>query len=100
MEKELQDLRQRLAQVDEWKRRRGDIEDELAAVWTGAGESLPAPSYAEVTKTETETETETETASIESAYEVEGTEAEAPSYTEVEKPESEMEDAEVEAQAL
>jgi len=93
MEKELQDLRQRLAQVDDWKKRRGEIEDELAAVWTGAGESLPVPSYAEVTKTETES------ASIESASEVEGTEAEAPSYTEVEKPESEMEDAEVEAQA-
>lgn len=95
MEKELQDLRQRLGQVDEWKRRRGEIEDELAAVWTGAGESLPEPSYAEMTKTETETET----ASIESASEVEGTEAEAPSYTEVEKPESEMEDGEVQAQA-
>ncbi|KFH46454.1 Peroxisomal long-chain fatty acid import protein-like protein [Hapsidospora chrysogenum ATCC 11550] len=95
MEKELQDLRQRLAQVDEWKRRRGEIEDELAAVWTGAGESLPAPSYTEVTKTETETES----ASIGSASEDEGTEEEAPSYTEVEKPESETEDAEVQAQA-
>lgn len=40
MEKELQELRERLAQVDEWKGRREDIERELAAVWTDQGEVL------------------------------------------------------------
>lgn len=43
VEKELQELRERLAQVDEWKRRRDEIERELAAVWTDKGERLDAP---------------------------------------------------------
>ncbi|KAH7133279.1 ABC transporter transmembrane region 2-domain-containing protein [Dactylonectria estremocensis] len=43
VEKELHDLRERLAQVDEWKRRREEIETELAAVWTDKGEELAAP---------------------------------------------------------
>ncbi|KAH6885828.1 ABC transporter transmembrane region 2-domain-containing protein [Thelonectria olida] len=43
VEKELQDLRERLAQVDEWKKRRDEIETELAAVWTDHGEVLAAP---------------------------------------------------------
>lgn len=47
VEKELHDLRERLAQVDEWKKRRDDIENELAAVWTEQGEVLDAPTYAE-----------------------------------------------------
>lgn len=47
VEKELQDLRERLAQVDEWKKRRDEIETELAAVWTDKGEALEAPTYAE-----------------------------------------------------
>ncbi|KAJ4261559.1 ATP-binding cassette long-chain fatty acid transporter pxa1 [Fusarium torreyae] len=47
VEKELQDLRERLAQVDEWKKRRDEIETELAAVWTDKGEVLEAPTYAE-----------------------------------------------------
>lgn len=40
VEKELQELRERLAQVDEWKKRREDIERDLAAVWTDKGEML------------------------------------------------------------
>ncbi|KAF4981244.1 hypothetical protein FZEAL_2932 [Fusarium zealandicum] len=48
VEKELQDLRERLAQVDEWKKRHDEIENELAAVWTDQGEVLEAPSYADV----------------------------------------------------
>jgi ATP-binding cassette subfamily D (ALD) long-chain fatty acid import protein len=33
VEKELQELRERLAQVDAWKLRRKEIEDELGEVW-------------------------------------------------------------------
>ena len=33
VERELQELRDRLAQVDEWKRRREEIDQELAQVW-------------------------------------------------------------------
>lgn len=47
VEKELQDLRERLAQVEVWKKRRDDIERELAEVWTEKGEVLAAPEYAE-----------------------------------------------------
>ena len=54
MEKELQDLRERLAQVDELKKRRAVIENELASVWTEGGETLEAPAFA----TEGETEPE------------------------------------------
>jgi ATP-binding cassette subfamily D (ALD) long-chain fatty acid import protein len=41
VEKELQELRERLAQVDTWKLRRNEIEIELGEVWSdaGAGES-------------------------------------------------------------
>ncbi|KAI9899610.1 hypothetical protein N3K66_006071 [Trichothecium roseum] len=53
VEKELQDLRERLEKVNEWKERREEIESELAAVWTDKGEALPPPSY---TTTETEGE--------------------------------------------
>jgi ATP-binding cassette subfamily D (ALD) long-chain fatty acid import protein len=45
VEKEVQELKERLAQVDEWKRRREEIEQELAAVWTDKGEALAAPAY-------------------------------------------------------
>jgi ATP-binding cassette subfamily D (ALD) long-chain fatty acid import protein len=47
VEKELQELRERLAQVEEWKKRRDEIETELSAVWTDQGEILEAPTYAE-----------------------------------------------------
>lgn len=46
MEKELQEIRERLAQVDEWKQRREAIENELAAVWTDQADApLEAPDY-------------------------------------------------------
>lgn len=47
VERELQELRERLAKVEEWKRRRDEIEKELAQVWVEGGEGLPPPSYAE-----------------------------------------------------
>ena len=47
VEKELQELRERLAQVEDWKTRRDDIERELASVWTEKGESLDPPAYTE-----------------------------------------------------
>ncbi len=62
MEKELQEIRERLAQVDEWKQRREDIDKELAAVWTDQGESLEAPEYAEVSEAAGEEAVEATTA--------------------------------------
>jgi ATP-binding cassette subfamily D (ALD) long-chain fatty acid import protein len=49
VEKELQEIRERLAQVDEWRRRREEIESELAAVWTEKGGAMPLepPAYTE-----------------------------------------------------
>jgi len=46
VEKELHELRERLARVEEWKQRRQEIEDELNKVWVG-GEELPPPAYVE-----------------------------------------------------
>lgn len=45
VEKEVQELRERLAEVDELKKRRDAIELELASVWTDKGETLAAPEY-------------------------------------------------------
>jgi ATP-binding cassette subfamily D (ALD) long-chain fatty acid import protein len=45
VEKELQDLRERLAKVDEWKKRREEIDAELAAVWTDKGDVVDPPPY-------------------------------------------------------
>jgi ATP-binding cassette subfamily D (ALD) long-chain fatty acid import protein len=41
VEKELLELRERLAQVDAWKQRRKEVEEELGEVWVsgGSGES-------------------------------------------------------------
>ena len=47
VEKELAELRERLAKVEEWKRRRQDIEEELNRVWTEGGDELSPPSYLE-----------------------------------------------------
>lgn len=48
VERELQDLRERLSQVEEWKRRREEIEKELAQVWTESGDvPLSPPPYDE-----------------------------------------------------
>ena len=52
VEKELHELRERLAKVEEWKKRRQDIDDELNKVWVEGGEELPPPSYAESTMDE------------------------------------------------
>ncbi|CAK7567404.1 MAG: ATP-binding cassette long-chain fatty acid transporter pxa1 [Sporothrix epigloea] len=48
VERELHELRERLAQVETWRARRAAIEEELAQVWVEGGESpLPPPPYAE-----------------------------------------------------
>ena len=51
VEKELETLRERLAKVEGWRRRREEIEEELKKVWVaeeGAeGTELPPPEYAE-----------------------------------------------------
>jgi ATP-binding cassette, subfamily D (ALD), peroxisomal long-chain fatty acid import protein len=47
VEKELQELRERLAQVDQWKARREEIEKELAEVWVDGGDVLSPPLHAE-----------------------------------------------------
>lgn len=48
VERELQELRERLAKVEQWKKRRDEIEKELAQVWVEGGEgSLPPPAYTE-----------------------------------------------------
>ncbi|PFH62449.1 hypothetical protein XA68_13516 [Ophiocordyceps unilateralis] len=57
VEKELQELRERLTQVEGWKKRRDDIEQELAAVWTDKGELLNAPDVVEVVEGKQEPET-------------------------------------------
>ncbi|RAL00447.1 putative peroxisomal ABC transporter (PXA1) [Aspergillus ibericus CBS 121593] len=43
VEKELQEIRKRLDKVEEWKRRREEIEDELRKVWIEEGELAPPP---------------------------------------------------------
>ena len=53
VERELQELREQLAQVEDWKRRHEEIESELAKVWVAGGdgedekegEVLPEPEY-------------------------------------------------------
>lgn len=45
VEKEIQELKVKLAQVDEWKRRRKEIEEELSKVWVKGGEELERPEY-------------------------------------------------------
>ena len=47
VEKELHELRERLAKVEEWKKRRQEIEDELNKVWIEPGEELPPPAYSQ-----------------------------------------------------
>jgi ATP-binding cassette subfamily D (ALD) long-chain fatty acid import protein len=48
VEKELQELRKRLDNVEDWKRRRGEIESELHKVWVAEGELAPPPYQEEV----------------------------------------------------
>ncbi|KAI1353412.1 lipid transporter [Xylaria sp. FL0043] len=46
VERELQDLRERLSQVEQWRKRREEIEKELAQVWTESNDTpLDPPSY-------------------------------------------------------
>jgi ATP-binding cassette subfamily D (ALD) long-chain fatty acid import protein len=47
VEKELHDLREQLAQVEEWKKRKEEIEAELVRVWVDGGNELDTPAYAE-----------------------------------------------------
>jgi ATP-binding cassette subfamily D (ALD) long-chain fatty acid import protein len=52
VEKELAELRERLSKVEEWKKRRQEIEEELNRVWVDGKdgewqEELPPPSYLE-----------------------------------------------------
>ncbi|KAF2155400.1 peroxisomal long-chain fatty acid import protein [Myriangium duriaei CBS 260.36] len=47
VEKELSELRARLAQRDGWMARKQEIEQELAKVWVQGGKELEAPSYVE-----------------------------------------------------
>ncbi|KKF95773.1 Peroxisomal long-chain fatty acid import protein 2 [Ceratocystis platani] len=47
VEKEIQELRKQLGQVEQWKERRAQLEAELADVWTDRGEFLDAPEYLE-----------------------------------------------------
>ena len=47
VEKELAELRERLAKVEEWKARKSEIENELERVWVEGGDELSPPPYAE-----------------------------------------------------
>ncbi|KAF2839283.1 hypothetical protein M501DRAFT_1003854 [Patellaria atrata CBS 101060] len=60
VEKELAELRQRLAQVEEWKRRKQEIDDELNKAWVD-GEELPPPVYTEEEATREESTQEEST---------------------------------------
>ncbi|RMZ87364.1 hypothetical protein DV736_g5409, partial [Chaetothyriales sp. CBS 134916] len=50
VEKELEELRERLVQVEAWKRRKAEIDQELGHVLLKDGQELPAPSYGAVIK--------------------------------------------------
>ncbi|BCS18806.1 putative peroxisomal ABC transporter (PXA1) [Aspergillus puulaauensis] len=52
VEKELQEIRKRLDKVDEWKKRREEIDDELRKVWVDNGELAPPPYEENPTTTE------------------------------------------------
>ncbi|KAK3950915.1 ABC transporter transmembrane region 2-domain-containing protein [Pseudoneurospora amorphoporcata] len=60
VERELNDLRERLAQVEKWKARREEIEQELNKVWVEGGENLAPPPYAEKEGEGQATQTESE----------------------------------------
>ncbi|KAI0149837.1 ABC transporter transmembrane region 2-domain-containing protein [Hypoxylon sp. NC0597] len=52
VEKELQELHERLSKVEEWKRRREEIEKELAQVWVEGDASLDPPPYVDAVETQ------------------------------------------------
>ncbi|KAI2638559.1 ABC transporter transmembrane region 2-domain-containing protein [Xylaria nigripes] len=55
VERELQELRDRLSQVEQWKQRRDEIEKELAQVWTEKNDSpLDPPAYLETSEESTD----------------------------------------------
>lgn len=60
VERELQELRERLTQVEKWKARREAIEKELAQVWVEGGEDLDPPAYVEEEQQSREKEMEPE----------------------------------------
>ena len=46
VEREIQELREKLSQVEDWKQRRKAIDEELSKVWvSGQEQELPAPEY-------------------------------------------------------
>ena len=50
VEKELHELREKLSQVEQWKQRRKEIDEELSKVWVSSQqgkEELEAPAYEE-----------------------------------------------------
>lgn len=47
VEKELKELRERVAHVEEWQKRKQVIEEELNRVWVDGGEELAPPAYVE-----------------------------------------------------
>jgi ATP-binding cassette subfamily D (ALD) long-chain fatty acid import protein len=51
-------LRERLAQVEEWKKRKQEIDEELARVWLEGGDELAPPAYAEAEEERTAEEQE------------------------------------------
>ena len=59
-EKEVAELRERLEKVEEWKRRREEIERELSKVWVEGGEELAPPSYQEAEDEKAAREVESE----------------------------------------
>lgn len=44
-EKEIAELKARLEKVDEWKKKKAEIEQELSKVWIEGGSVLEAPGY-------------------------------------------------------
>lgn len=52
VERELHELRERLAKVKEWEDRKVEIEKELAKVWVQGGEELGSPQYVEKSSAE------------------------------------------------
>jgi ATP-binding cassette subfamily D (ALD) long-chain fatty acid import protein len=70
VEKELAELRERLAKVEEWKKRRGEIEEELNRVWVeGKEEDLAPPSYLESEGDASEKGTRSDEEAVESGSE-------------------------------
>lgn len=53
MLQEIQELREKLAQVDEWKQRKQQIEVELSKVWIEGKQELEAPQYQQEEETKT-----------------------------------------------